>query len=103
MSSQAASPYPSPRRLPVRALAVAALLVLGAAGFALSRRGGQHAAAPGPDGPKPAAAAAAPVEVRVEPVTSGSVSAPIRVTGTLRTDETVTLSTTATGVVKRVL
>jgi RND family efflux transporter MFP subunit len=67
-------------------------------------------------GKKPPAAAVAPAagaegkvesapaapEVGVELVTSGVVSEPIRVTGTLRTDEMVTISTKATGLVKRV-
>lgn len=50
----------------------------------------------------PAPAVDAP-EVTVETVRKGSHRTPIRVTGVLRTDEMVTLSTKATGVVKAVL
>jgi HlyD family secretion protein len=97
MPSQAVLPS-STHKPPVRTIAVVVIALLVAGGLAL--KFGR---------PKPAvvttviAPAAAPPEVRVEYVTDRVTSDPIRVTGTLRTDETVTLSTKATGIVRRVL
>src|SRR5204862_4886036 len=55
---------------------------------------------PRPSAPAPAVNAAP--QVTVETVSLSRLSEPIRVTGTLRTDEMVTLSTKATGLVKQV-
>jgi RND family efflux transporter MFP subunit len=102
MSTEAV-PSPSRRKPPVRVAAIAVLALLVLAGFAAvsSRRKAAQTAAPAVHpaaAPKPAA-----VEVQVERVFARALSQPIRVTGTLRTDEVVTLSTKATGLVKRVL
>src|SRR4051812_4696533 len=99
MSSEAA-PSSLPRRgAPIRLIAVGVLAAALAAGFfAMQSRKGA-AEAPAAAGARRPPAVAGPVEVRAENVAAASLSAPIRVTGTLRTDETVTLSTKATGLV----
>ena len=87
-----------------RNIAILAVVVLAAAGatFKLSSRPAAVTSAgkPAPTAENPAASTA--VEVTVEPVAMGVLDQPVRVTGTLRTDETVTLSTKATGLVKSV-
>lgn len=93
----------SRRKTPVRALASGLLVVAVGAGFAVTRGGKK----PQPAGSPPAEAtqattAVAPTEVGVETVTVTSLNEPIRVTGTLRTDEMVTISTKATGLVTKV-
>lgn len=92
------------RRFPTRVVAIVILIVLAAAGFALTRKGGKPAASGTEKGPEPGApaAVAAPTEVSVETVEASVLDQPVRVTGTLRTDENVVLSTKATGLVKRV-
>lgn len=80
--------------------ALAALALLCAVGFALNRRAdlfGPRAASAEADRP-PAERLDAPV-VAVEAVAPAVLNEPIRVTGNLRTDEMVTLSTKASGVV----
>ncbi|MFN3652256.1 MAG: efflux RND transporter periplasmic adaptor subunit [Armatimonadota bacterium] len=102
MASDATSLFPS-RRSPVRYLAILLLLVAAAGVFFWFK--GASGAAAGAQGEKKeeqAAAAAAPVEVTVEPVAASTLTEPLRVTGTLKTDETVTLSTKATGMVEHV-
>ncbi len=81
-------------------IGVVALAVAGAAFKLTSRPAATPAAEKSPAAEAPAAQT--DVEVRVEPVTVGALDQPVRVTGTLRTDETVTLSTKATGLVKSV-
>src|SRR5690349_3333533 len=82
-------------------IAVAVLVVAGAAfKFATRPAAVTPAEKTSPAAEAPAASTAA--EVRVEPVAVGVLDQPVRVTGTLRTDETVTLSTKATGLVKSV-
>lgn len=87
----------------VLALALLAIPVLGGAAVVVRNK---SAAAPAPAA-KPhieeaeSAAAAAP-EVKVATAMSGALRQPIRVTGTLKTDETVTLSTKATGMIREV-
>jgi len=85
-------------------MAIVLLVVVAGGAFAVFQMGKRPPVAAG----APAAGAhakneapAAP-EVGVELVALGSLSEPIRVTGTLRTDEMVTISTKATGLVKRV-
>jgi len=83
-------------------IAAVALLVLVGGGFLFLRLRGsaaepkEHGQTPGPG------SIAAPELVRVEQLVPGTLMRPVRVTGTLRTDESVTISTKATGVVKRV-
>jgi RND family efflux transporter MFP subunit len=85
----------------IAVVAVVALLALGAA-FKLSTRKAAVTPAVKPASTAEAPASPTAVEVRVEPVAIGALEQPVRVTGTLRTDETVTLSTKATGLVKSV-
>jgi len=95
-------PSVSPRKLPVRAISVALLVILAALGFFVANRGKKTAAEAPSAHDAPSVSVAAAPEVGVEIVSNESLNEPIRVTGTLRTDETVTLSTKATGLVKRV-
>lgn len=70
-------------------------------GFARSQdpaRGGDEAA---PEGAAPAAAAE--IKVQIEELRRGELNAPLRITGTLKSDETLVLSTRSTGLVKQVL
>jgi RND family efflux transporter MFP subunit len=93
----------SGRKVPVRAVAVGLLAAAVGVGFAVTRSGKKPAPAGQAHAPAASAAAVAtPPEVEVETVTARSLSEPIRVTGTLRTDEMVTISTKATGLVKAV-
>ena len=92
----------SRRKTPTRAIAGGLLVVAVGVGF-MATRGGKKAQPAGtPAETKAAAAPAGPTEVGVETVTSTSLSEPIRVTGTLRTDEMVTISTKASGMVTQV-
>jgi RND family efflux transporter MFP subunit len=93
------------RGFPTRFAAVALLAVVAGGGFAVSRMGkpaGNQAGAPAASQESHAPEETLAPEVGVEVVSSGTLSEPIRVTGTLRTDEMVTISTKATGLVKRV-
>jgi RND family efflux transporter MFP subunit len=90
---------------------IAALVLLAAAGLvalflAMRGRGAGGTASTRQAAKPPAAtgaALAAPVPVRVETLAPAVLDQPIRVTGTLRSDGMITLSTKATGPVKRVL
>ncbi|HTE20650.1 MAG TPA: biotin/lipoyl-binding protein, partial [Armatimonadota bacterium] len=92
-----------PKRKPyVRVVATALVAGLIGVGYVAANRGkpaAQHAPA---TQPAVEVAAVAPAEVGVERIVPRSLSEPIRVTGTLRTDETVVLSTKATGLVRAV-
>lgn len=91
------------RKVPVRPIAVGLLVAAVGGGFAVSQMGKKPpAAAAVTSAGEKADNAPQAAEVGVELVTSGTLSEPIRVTGTLRTDEMVTISTKATGLVKRV-
>ncbi len=116
MAAEATSPLleSSRRRSPIRLIAVlllAAVCIGLAAAGVLRQRSGPAAAASsaaaesghaGTEGPGETAAPAEAAEVKVEVVRAAAVAQPVRVTGNLRTDETVVLSTKATGLVKRV-
>lgn len=108
MSSEAL-PHKSTRKFPVRPVAAGALaLMVVAAGVAATNNRDQkadsHGTAPATahEGAPEAAATPAAPEVGVEVVLPQSLSEPIRVTGTLRTDEMIVLSTKATGLVEKV-
>src|SRR4051794_9534490 len=81
------------------AIVAVAILLVGGAAFKLATRPAAVATSANASKTTEAPAASAAVEVRVEPVTVGTLDQPVRVTGTLRTDETVTLSTKAAGLV----
>jgi RND family efflux transporter MFP subunit len=107
MSAPALTPQPgaaAPGRFPVRWAALGVAVLVAGGLFAFSRLNGKAAAAGGAHGREgdPAPVAPAPQEVTVETVVARPLAEPIRVTGTLRTDETVTLSTKATGLVRSV-
>lgn len=86
-----------------RNIAIIAVVVLAAGGAAFKLATRPAATAPVEKAaPSTETTASTDVEVRVEPVAVGALDQPVRVTGTLRTDETVTLSTKATGLVKSV-
>jgi RND family efflux transporter MFP subunit len=98
LSSSSAGRKP---RIRIAALAVLALLLMG--GFAFVQRGRKGAGtAPARGAHKPEVSVSSAPQVSVEHASAGVLNQPIRVTGTLRTDETVTLSTKATGLVNRV-
>src|SRR5262249_1601086 len=100
MSTSAESPVAA-RRVPVRAIALVVLAALFLGGvFAFSRRSAGEAE--GKRKPPVAATAPASAGVGGEPPRLGRFGQPLRVTGTLRSDETVVLSTKATGLVKAV-
>lgn len=106
MSAEPLSPMTKPR-FPVRPVAVGALVVLLGVGASTVFRGQKpaaHAETPpaAAEGTHGAAAQPSAPEVGVEVVLPQTLSEPIRVTGTLRTDEMVTLSTKATGLVEKV-
>jgi RND family efflux transporter MFP subunit len=95
--------FASPRRpFPIRVVALTVLAVLLLAGFGFATRNKKAASEVKSNQPAPAPAAAAPTEVTVETVSASVLDEPVRVTGTLRTDENVVLSTKATGLVKQV-
>jgi RND family efflux transporter MFP subunit len=93
---------PARGKLPVRAIALSLVAVLLVAVVALVVRGRNAAAQGAPPPGAPEAPAATAPEVTVEVAAPATLSQAIRVTGTLKTDETVTLSTKATGLVRRV-
>lgn len=101
MSSDVFAP---PRRpFPIRVVSLVILAVLVLAGFGFAARNNKAASEVKSTQPAPAPVAAAPTEVTVETVSASVLDEPVRVTGTLRTDENVVLSTKATGLVKQVL
>jgi multidrug efflux pump subunit AcrA (membrane-fusion protein) len=105
MSTETVSPARQKPRSNVRIAAVVLIVVALIAVAAVAMRGrkpgnANPAVAGAPS--RPADTAPAAPEVRVEMVSAASLDQPIRVTGTLRTDETVTVSTKATGQVKLV-
>jgi RND family efflux transporter MFP subunit len=91
------------RKTPVRAIA-GTILAIAVGGGIVANQMSKKVAAGGPPTEKSEhlVAVAAPAEVGVETVLAGSLMEPIRVTGELRTDEEVTISTKATGLVKQV-
>lgn len=91
------------RKTPVRAIAGAVLVIAVGGGIAANQMNKKLAAGSAPaEKPAVEVKAPAPPEVGVETVLAGSLMEPVRVTGTLRTDEEVTISTKATGLVKAV-
>jgi RND family efflux transporter MFP subunit len=94
---------PARRPFPIRVVALTVLAVLLLAGFGFASRNKKAASEVKSTQPAPTPAAAAPTEVTVETVSASVLDEPVRVTGTLRTDENVVLSTKATGLVKQVL
>jgi HlyD family secretion protein len=90
------------RKFPIRAVSLVVLAVALCVGFVVVRSNQTHANAK--EEPKGAVEiqVAAPTEVTVERAEVSRLDEPIRVTGTLRTDESVVLSTKATGLVKAV-
>jgi RND family efflux transporter MFP subunit len=88
-------------------VALALFAVILAAGFFLFTRGRKPVAgggsAPAAQPAQETVAAPAATEVSVQTVVSEVLDQPVRVTGTLRTDENVVLSTKATGLVKQVM
>jgi multidrug efflux pump subunit AcrA (membrane-fusion protein) len=93
---------------PVRLAAMLLLAMAGAGAFLMSTGFRRSASNPGTrpqvaaDRAKPDSAAAAPLKVVVETVSARPFQTPIRVTGTLKSDEVVALSTKATGLVRHV-
>src|SRR5438128_2510967 len=94
-------PTPS-RRPPVRFAAIL-LLGLGVIGAVAVQTGTRRSARP--PAPKPAAKAPAAPQpaVSTETVSARSFAHPVQVTGTLKSDEVVALSSKATGLVRQVL
>lgn len=91
------------RKSPVRAIAGVILVVAVGGGIAATQMNKKQAASgSAPEKKEHAVSVATPPEVGVESVIAGSLMEPVRVTGTLRTDEEVTISTKATGLVKSV-
>src|SRR5437764_1442013 len=100
-------PTPS-HRMPVRfaATLLLGLGVIGASavqmGIGAQRRQGRSARPPAPKPAVKAPIALLPA-VSTETVSTRSFAHPVRVTGTLKSDEVVALSTKATGLVRQVL
>lgn len=90
------------RKSPVRAIAGVILVLAVGGGIAAMQTNKKTSAGAPPEKDTHAVTVATPPEVGVETVIAGSLMEPLRVTGTLRTDEEVTISTKATGLVKSV-
>jgi RND family efflux transporter MFP subunit len=88
------------RKAPVRGIALGLFGLAVVVGLAFAAK--QRRAAETPHAARPAAITEAPPEVTVETVALADLSEPVRVTGTLRSDEVVSLSTKATGLVRAV-
>jgi RND family efflux transporter MFP subunit len=102
MSNRMISSTTRSRKGPVR---FAALLLLGLTGIgavAVTTVAQRPAAAPAPK-PAPETAPVASPSVTIEAVSAQVFDHPIRVTGTLKSDEVVALSTKATGLIRQVL
>lgn len=84
------------------AIGLGAVVVVGGA-LAFSRKQGAPVTAPAPHAAAPETATkSGPTEVGVETVSLRTLREPVRVTGTVRSDETVKLSTKASGTVRAV-
>lgn len=102
MSSEPLTPTLPGRKPQTRAVAIALVAAALAAGAFFKFRS-NAAVAPAETGKKvqPAVAAPTSAEVAVETLAPAQFAQEVRVTGTLKTDETVTVSTKATGLVRR--
>ncbi len=98
-----AAPLRNGNRVRTSAVVLLSAAVLAGAGFTYVRSHGAAGTAPAaPESKKPAAAAPKAPEVEVESLSRGAFEQPIRVTGSLKSDEVVAVSTKATGLIREV-